>query len=1247
MSGPLHAIMRGQYAQSFQSADERTRNRAAAAVVLGAVLIGGAIYVATSDGTQRLFAEYVKDHSVTKKQAQELNEKTRRIAELETGLSKKKISLQEAREEAKRQLAELNTLKADLQTKAAFLAEAATNVTALTQDVDRSQEIMSAFQRSVEVAQKEAKTSNDRATELSGMLSDVKAELAEANRQLMQLSTAETDKKHATERAALLENEIARINKDLESARAAIESELKEKQSANAKAQTAAANAEESQRRLGEEQRATEHQIKLAAGLKADVERLAKELEQLRKDNVELQRKTAGATDTEKQAKESLEAKQRELDDASAKIGELRDTNRASLKTSKELELRAVNAEDREAQLTAENERLQATVSGFDRREEEFAKLTTEVRRKTMQIGLLGKHLEASWDVNANLQKTADEVARFQAENMMLKTRLDELSTQTLEANRQVGEFSAQVIAMEREKAAVAKLTETVKQISEKLTEYQGAYVEANINADVNAELAKHAEAAARGFAEIAAERLHANVNMGVAADTLLTDFTHRLAAHYGALSTCMNELTRVGSRNAGLDEANKLLTKENEKLRQKLDDAENKKIEAVSSAKEDVEKYSKETRDRLEAQVKNLEDDLRKERIRIDSMAERHKKKSDHLIKAESEQRTAKEGLEQQNQTLRSEVENLNKKWSAAVEQNGSHMKTKAVDDEKLRNLDAELTRRDNYITKLSGEVEDAQRQKAVLDEQLRSVEVALRTAQGSQAAHKSSEEKAAKNVQTLEDELTRVRDAANERNRYIGKLEGALAAEQAAVVNAKQAKADQEEENARLIKRWEALTEIMNFAIGVLNDPVNLATDAGGTKASFDALINQMGASGFFPDGTNDAAVLLVNESIQTAILGAKTIQSNADVVYGAQLANLHNALNEAANVNSGLAEQMQGAQGEFDKHAHAAVTQLHAAAQAQEALNATTAALQAEAEALRGQLTSSRNETDDLRRQLVAVRDGTASAEQLVSETTMNVLQQTLSLALSLEESNVRDEINLIAANHGYVLGDNGMPKVDEYGQRRYLFQMDHDDELRDFLTRGKFCRVDLLLDLRTRLTERKMTKMAERFINVVRSICEIDDDNHVPAFTCDASGMQALDAWAKSEISGMLRRVKKLRKGGAPYERQNPLGSYVGKAMFGRGKAKRRGANGMGANGDGHRDEAEHTDRMSAAAWPAVEAVSSAPLWGYAMRQYLEAQRMVLACVLTAARANAIIRLARSAGFGAQEARPRVARKRAFV
>jgi hypothetical protein len=53
------------------------------------------------------------------------------------------------------------------------------------------------------------------------------------------------------------------------------------------------------------------------------------------------------------------------------------------------------------------------------------------------------------------------------------------------------------------------------------------------------------------------------------------------------------------------------------------------------------------------------------------------------------------------------------------------------------------------------------------------------------------------------------------------------------------------------------------------------------------------------------------------------------------------------------------------------------------------------------------------------------------------------------------------------------------------------------------------------------------------------------------------------------------------------------------------------------------------------------------WWHATRQYLEAQRMVLSCVLTAARANAIIRLARSSGFGAQKARPRVVRKRAFV
>jgi hypothetical protein len=64
-------------------------------------------------------------------------------------------------------------------------------------------------------------------------------------------------------------------------------------------------------------------------------------------------------------------------------------------------------------------------------------------------------------------------------------------------------------------------------------------------------------------------------------------------------------------------------------------------------------------------------------------------------------------------------------------------------------------------------------------------------------------------------------------------------------------------------------------------------------------------------------------------------------------------------------------------------------------------------------------------------------------------------------------------------------------------------------------------------------------------------------------------------------------------------------------------------------------------------PSFGAASVSGYWWHATRQYLEAQRMVLACVLTAARANALVRLARSAGFGAQKARPRIVRKRAFV
>jgi chromosome segregation ATPase len=1227
MSGPLHAIMRGQYAQSLQSADERTRNRAAAAVVLGAVLIGGAIYFVTSDGTQRMFSKYVEDHSVTKKQAQELNEKTRRIEDLATELSQKDISLQAAREEAERHLAEIKTLKAELENQVARLALAAATVTSLSHDIARSEEIMSSFKQTVEVAQNAAKASAERASDLTNRLDDVRKELARAKDELMQLSAAEADKKFVTERAATLEREIDRIKNELESARAQTAAELGEKHVATAKAQTAAAKAEESQRRLDEEQLASKHQAQRASDLNAEKERLAKELEQLRKDNAELQRKTAGATDAEKQTKESLIAKQKELDDARDNIEKLREENKSSLEKNVALDKLARDAEDRGVLLTAENKKLQEIVDGIERRDKEFAELSVAVKSKDVRVELLRLSLEKAWSSNAKLQKTADEVARFKAENEMLKTQLDELSKKTLEANIQVGELSAQVTKLEGENAAVVKLTETVQLISEKLAEYQSAYIGANINAEVSAELAKHAEAAVHGLSELAGQRLMDKIQTGVMLDAVITDFTGRLASFYGALSTSMNELTRVNMRIAGLDEENKVLTQRNESLLRAEDGAEKKKNDAVAIGKAEVEKHSKEMQDLLRLQVTQLQEELTEKNDQMETMRKEHKKVNDGLIKAATEHKTAKKGLEQQVRELNSRVISLEGEWKAAVELNAKYMQTEAANVVTLES-------RDNQIAKLSGEVREAQDEKNGLYEQLRKVEEAYRAAQASGAAHKSGEDEAKNRSRELEDELKRVRGEVSDKQTRIGKLEGDLAAEQENVMTANQAKADKETENAILNTRWEALARVMKFALGVLKDPVNLATDAGGAEASFVALLTQMRENAFFLEAANDAAVLLVNESIQAAILGAKKIRSDADVVYGAQLANLQAAVDEAVNANSGLAQQLQGAQGEFNKQAeanHLAVTQLQAAAQ--EALNARTAELQANAEALR--------------LQLAAVRDGTASAQQLVSEATMNVLEQTLSLAFSLDESNVRDEINAIAMKHGYDVDEHGTPIVDENGQTRYIYQMDDGDDLRDFLTRGKFCRVDLLLDLRTRLTERKMTKMAERFINVVRSICGIADDSPVPAFTCDESGMQALDAWAKREISGMLRKVKKSMKGGAPYERQDPLRSFVGKAKFGRGKAKRKGANGMGANGDGHRDEAEHTDRMSVAAWPAVGAVSSAPLWGYAMRQYLEAQRMVLACVLTAARANALVRLARSPGFGAQEARPRVARKRAFV
>ena len=146
MSGPLHAIMRGQYAQSFQSADERARNRAAAAVVLGTVLIGGAIYVVTKYGNLSMM-QFSDANSVTTKERERIEGYLQQIDELEAKLSSKTESSNKHEQQASYLENKLAVALADLQTKStaldAAIREGADHLARATRDSNRSWNVSS------------------------------------------------------------------------------------------------------------------------------------------------------------------------------------------------------------------------------------------------------------------------------------------------------------------------------------------------------------------------------------------------------------------------------------------------------------------------------------------------------------------------------------------------------------------------------------------------------------------------------------------------------------------------------------------------------------------------------------------------------------------------------------------------------------------------------------------------------------------------------------------------------------------------------------------------------------------------------------------------------------------------------------------------------------------------------------------------------------------------------------------------
>jgi chromosome segregation ATPase len=290
MSGPLHAIMRGQYMPSYQSPDERARNRAAAATVLGVALIGGMIFV----GKEPLM-KYLKDREVTKKEKAQMQEILRKVDNLEQELAERTKSHEDAVREAKELTNEISHLKAKAQTSASQILLAGERVHALENEKKMMEGQQKLTQEAVEIARATSARSEAYAVDLAAQLKASQDALGVAQSDAQRVVAAENEKEHKEKEVAALQAEVARLTTELDVQRRTADD-------AEKRARSSVERAVKSARELEEKKAELAHQERLAIDLQESVQRLNKDLEGVRKENTELSERVKEAKERERAA---------------------------------------------------------------------------------------------------------------------------------------------------------------------------------------------------------------------------------------------------------------------------------------------------------------------------------------------------------------------------------------------------------------------------------------------------------------------------------------------------------------------------------------------------------------------------------------------------------------------------------------------------------------------------------------------------------------------------------------------------------------------------------------------------------------------------------------------------------------------------------------------------------------------------------------------------------------------------------
>jgi chromosome segregation ATPase len=633
MSGPLHAIMRGQYAQSFQSADERARNRAAAAVVLGTVLIGGAIYVVTKYGNLSMM-QFSDANSVTTKDKERIQGYLQQIDELKANLSSETNSLNESQQKASELESKLAVERAELKQKASELES----------------------KLAVERAELKKKSDALESAISKGAEHEARAARAEQNVAVCaaRADTAETAQAAQKEHSEKLVQENMRLHEQVNS--------LTTDAQKTTQAQSSLQYAE--------------------AQLKTKTEALIqseKEIAAIRKQNQELletglqqEKRVRDARDEAEEAKRGLDGEKTK----SAGLTEQLNTARAERDQYGSqitvLKQNAQKAEERAGQLKGENDELTKRVESIAETTTKLNTLTAEAKSNNARILELEKALSNVRTENDELQKVKIRVGQYEDDNKRLVAQVDDLQ-------RALGDASTTIKSLEAEAADLKGASETLEKLQVSLANVHGALgealsqqsldrqsaVQANVKAEVHVKLAESTADAARGLAEVVFAQKMDMVALCAKTHELLVQFMNRSAQYTEWMQNGAQALVAERAQSVyfkgtsayldtALTEARAREIEGSANRQKEIDEADGRGFERGKKSNEEA---MAEMRIRI-VELKKYADDAR---AQMSTMQTKHARDKKALERAVREKHTAAEEYRQKSDNLFFQVNQLN----------------------------------------------------------------------------------------------------------------------------------------------------------------------------------------------------------------------------------------------------------------------------------------------------------------------------------------------------------------------------------------------------------------------------------------------------------------------------------------------------------------------------------------------------------------------------------------------------------